>query len=235
GVARGELAARRRAALRALAEALATTAATAAEHLHLVGDDLGDVALLPVLAGELVVADAALDVALRALAQVLAGDLAELAEQLHPVPLGALLGVAVAVLAHAGGGQADRGHRHSGLGVLDLGIVAEVADEDDLVDAARHSPVSVWWSPADPGQQDSSIDARNRPAPESAPRGRCFPSRDRDGQGPCPYNSGTLPGPHNGRRFPHPHPRSAAPDPGAGGGRHGRGRRADPPPPGLGR
>src|SRR5690606_29068289 len=114
-------------------------ATAATEHLHLVGDDLGDVALLAILAGELVVADRAFDVALRTLAQVLAGDLAELAEELHPVPLGAFLLVAVAVLAHAGGGQADGGHGHAGLGVLGFGIVAEVADQDHLVDAARHS------------------------------------------------------------------------------------------------
>src|SRR5690606_16784902 len=124
------LAARRGAALRPVAAGIATlaaTAATATEHLHLVGDDLGDVALLAVLAGELVVADRAFHVALRALAQVLAGDLAELAEELHPVPLCALLGVAIAVLAHAGGGQADGGHGHAGLRVLGFGIVAEVA------------------------------------------------------------------------------------------------------------
>src|SRR5690606_38028343 len=89
--------------LHAAPPSAAATATAATEHLHLVGDDLGDVALLAILAGELVVADRAFDVALRTLAQVLAGDLAELAEELHPVPLGAFLLVAVAVLAHAGG------------------------------------------------------------------------------------------------------------------------------------
>src|SRR5690606_28711736 len=76
-------AARRGAALRTVAAAVVTTlaaatATAATEHLHLVGDDLGDVALLAILAGELVVADRAFDVALRTLAQVLAGDFAEL-------------------------------------------------------------------------------------------------------------------------------------------------------------
>src|SRR3546814_12186822 len=70
---------------RALTAATAFTTAT--EHLHLVGDDLGEVLLHPVLAGVLVVADLAFHVDLRALAQVLAGDLAELAEEGHPVPL----------------------------------------------------------------------------------------------------------------------------------------------------
>src|SRR5690554_439599 len=121
--------------------AASTTAAAvtaAAEHLHLVGHDLGEELLHPVLAGELVVADLAFHVHLRALAQVFAGDLAELAEESHPVPLGVLLGVAVLVLAHAGGGQADLGDRHAALGVFGLRVVAEVADQDRLVDATGH-------------------------------------------------------------------------------------------------
>src|SRR5690606_10312743 len=113
--------------------------AATAEHLHLVGDDLGDVALLAVLAGELVVADRAFDVDLAALAQVLGRDLAELAEERHAVPFGLFLGVAVAVLAHGGGGQADLGHGHAALGVSGFGIVAEIADKDHLVDATGHS------------------------------------------------------------------------------------------------
>src|SRR5690606_31974048 len=65
-----------------------TAFTTAAEHLHLVGDDVGVVALLAVVAGVLAVADPALDVDLRTLAQVFGRDLAELAEEGHPVPLG---------------------------------------------------------------------------------------------------------------------------------------------------
>src|SRR5688572_28721095 len=64
----------------------ATLAGTAAEHLHLVGNDVGGVALGAVLAGVLVVADRAFDVDLAALAQVFTSDLAELAEEGHPVP-----------------------------------------------------------------------------------------------------------------------------------------------------
>src|SRR5690606_26876641 len=95
------------------------------------------------------------------LAQVLAGDLAELAEELHPVPLGAFLLVAVAVLAHAGGGQADGGHGHAGLGVLGFGIVAEVADQDHLVDAARHSVGSIS-RPERPGHTAFDYTRRSR-------------------------------------------------------------------------
>src|SRR5690606_6137870 len=124
----------------ALATTTAATAtfAAAAEHLHLVGDDLGEVLLHPVLAGVLVVADLAFHVDLRALAQVFAGDLAELAEEGHAVPLRVLLGVAVAVLADAGGRQADLGDGHATLGVLGFRVVAEIADQDGLVDAACH-------------------------------------------------------------------------------------------------
>src|SRR5690606_14336947 len=60
------LAARCGAALRTLTAAFATAAAT--QHLHLVGDDVGAVALLAVLPGVLVVADLAFDIHLRALA-----------------------------------------------------------------------------------------------------------------------------------------------------------------------
>lgn len=136
------LLARRLLALRTIAAVVATTTATAftaaAQHLHFIGDDVGGVLLHAVLAGVLVVAQAAFDVDRAALAQVLAGDLAELAEEHHAVPFGALLLVAILVLADAGGGQADAGDRHAALGVLHVRVVAEIADQDDFVDAARH-------------------------------------------------------------------------------------------------
>src|SRR5919109_1003892 len=61
------------------------------EHLQVIPDDLGRVALVALLVLPLAGAQAPLDVDLRALAQVLAGDLREAAEQRHPMPLGALL------------------------------------------------------------------------------------------------------------------------------------------------
>src|SRR5690606_22533828 len=124
--------------LLALLAALATALATAAEHLHLVGDDVRVVALLPVVAGVLAVADPALDVHLRTLAQVLGRDLAELAEEGHAVPFGLFLGVAVAVLSHTGRREADLGHGHAALRVLRLRDVAQVADENCFVDATGH-------------------------------------------------------------------------------------------------
>src|SRR5690606_12391546 len=122
----------------ALAATATATFAPAAEHLHLAGDDLGEELLDPVLAGVLVVSDFAFHVDLRALAQVLAGELAELAEEGHAVPLRVLLRIAVAVLADAGGRQADLGDGHATLGVLGFRVVAEISDQDGLVDAACH-------------------------------------------------------------------------------------------------
>src|SRR5262245_18107554 len=76
---------------RARAGAHASAAALAAEHPHLVGNDLGRV---PVLADSFVLPFARavfpLDVDLRALAQVFRGDFGEAAEHGDGVPLGAL-------------------------------------------------------------------------------------------------------------------------------------------------
>src|SRR5690606_6488626 len=116
-----------------LRAALATTVTASAKHLHLVGDDVGVVALLAVVADVLAVADPALDVDLRAFAQVFGRDLGELAEEGHAVPLGLFLGVAVAVLAHTGRREADLGHGHAALRVLRLRVVAQVADENCFV------------------------------------------------------------------------------------------------------
>src|SRR5690606_14165778 len=161
-------------ALRARAFVAAATVATAAEHLHLVGDDVGVVALLAVVADVLAVADPALDVDLRAFAQVFGRDLGELAEEGHAVPLGLFLGVAVPVLAHRGGGQADLGDGHAALGVAGFGIVAEIADKDRLVDATGHwessdvagAPGERHWIIAR-GPKASNHDARPR---RTAPR-----------------------------------------------------------------
>src|SRR5438132_12091305 len=94
----------RRLALRggAAAHALAR-----AEHLHLVGDDLRHVLVLPVLVLPLARLQAALDVDLAALLQVLAGDLGELAEERDAVPLRLLLRLAVLVLPLLSGRDRD--------------------------------------------------------------------------------------------------------------------------------
>jgi hypothetical protein len=115
-----------------------TAFATPPEHLHVVCDDVGEVALLPVIASQFAVGDASLDIHLRALLQVLAGDFAELSEEGHAMPLGLFLLVAVLVLADRTGGQADLGDRHAALRVLHFRVVAQVSDQDHLVDAAGH-------------------------------------------------------------------------------------------------
>src|SRR5690606_21638110 len=110
-----------------------------AEHLHLARDDLGGVAILAVLVLPLASAQRSLDVDLRAFAQVLARDLAELVEQHDRVPLGALLLIAslaiLPLLARREADVRDRFARWHGAGV---GIGAEMADQNDLVDSAAH-------------------------------------------------------------------------------------------------
>src|SRR5207248_5480671 len=69
----------------------ARPAAAAAEHLQIVADDLGRIALVSLLILPLARVQAPLDVDLRALAQVLARDLREPPEERHAMPLGALL------------------------------------------------------------------------------------------------------------------------------------------------
>src|SRR6185436_18711891 len=66
-------------------------AATAIEHLHFVGDDLGGVAVVAGLVLPLARAQRAFDVDLGTLFQVLAGDLTETAEHGHVVPFGTFL------------------------------------------------------------------------------------------------------------------------------------------------
>src|SRR5690606_22079838 len=78
------------AAIRTRALPAAAVAATT-EHLHLVGDDVGGVALDAFLVGVLVGLKSPLDVHLAALAQVLARNLGQPAEELDSVPLGAFL------------------------------------------------------------------------------------------------------------------------------------------------
>src|SRR5262245_1405848 len=92
---------------RAIARALAAPT----QHLHVARDDLGRVALLPLLVLPLTRADAALDVHLPALGQVLAADLRLLPPHDHAVPLGGFLLLAAFVGPLLGGGEAQVGDR----------------------------------------------------------------------------------------------------------------------------
>src|SRR5690348_17491085 len=123
----------------AFAAAARTAFAGTPEHLHLVGDDVGAPALDAFLVGVLAAADCALDVHLPAFLQVFAGDLGQAAEEFHPMPLGAFLLLAgLLVLPAFRGGDADRAHRGARRAVARFRVRAQIADQDDLVDAACH-------------------------------------------------------------------------------------------------
>src|SRR6266545_5668657 len=82
----------------------------------------------------------ALEIDLRALLQILLGDPAKpLAENHHAVPLGPLAALAGGLVAPAlRGGDAQIRDRAAVLGAPDLGILAQIADQDHLVDRTCH-------------------------------------------------------------------------------------------------
>jgi len=136
-------AALRPAALAAAAAAAlrpAALAAAAAQEHHALRVDLGHVALL---SGLLVVPrarlDLALDVDLPALGEELADVLALLAPHDDVVPLGLVLAVAGGVRVGLSRGQRETAPRGPALRVAHLRILAEVAQEDHLVDAVSHA------------------------------------------------------------------------------------------------
>src|SRR5882672_12253433 len=100
--------------------------AAAAEHLHVLRDDLGGVTLLPLLILPLPGLDATFDVDLAALGEVLAADLGELAEADHAVPLGGFLLRSALVRPALGGGHAQVRDRLPALGESHLRVRAEV-------------------------------------------------------------------------------------------------------------
>src|SRR3546814_7593726 len=83
--------------------------------------------------------DLAFDVDLGTFLQILAGDLAELAGEHDVVPLRHfLLLTSLLVLPAFGGGDGGIGDRIAGRKIADLGIFAEIADQDDFIDATGH-------------------------------------------------------------------------------------------------
>src|SRR5262249_9124171 len=82
----------------------------------------------------------AFEVDLRALLQILLGDLGEpLAENDHAMPFGLFATFAGGLVAPVfGGGDAQVRDRPAVLGAADFRIGAQIADENDLVDAACH-------------------------------------------------------------------------------------------------
>ena len=112
------------------------------EQRALVGlqDDLGGVLVLAGLVGPLACLQGALEVDLAALLQVLLDHAAKpVTEDRDAVPLGALLAlVGAAVLPGLARGEGEARDLVAGLGVADLRVLAEVADQRDLVEASSH-------------------------------------------------------------------------------------------------
>src|SRR5882762_3912057 len=114
-------------------------AAPAPEHLQVITDDLGRVAIVALLVLPFAGAQAALDVDLRALAQVLAGDFRQAPEERHAVPFGTLLLLTGLLVAPAlTGCDAQVRHGRAGGHGAGLGVGPQVTDENDFVDATRH-------------------------------------------------------------------------------------------------
>jgi len=117
--------------------ATTTTCAAAVEHLHLIGDDLGGIAILATLVLPLARLQPPLDVDLGTLLNVFTHHLCKAAKEDHPVPFGLLHRLArVFVFPALGGGQRDIGHRVAVRHVAHLGIFPQVTDQDYFVNAS---------------------------------------------------------------------------------------------------
>src|SRR5437660_6996891 len=160
-VLRGGAAARCAASLAALAGGEKDHAA------HRIRDHLGGVLLGAFLVGPLPRLQPALDIDLPALGQVLAAQLCGLAPDHDAVPLGAFLLLALLVGPVLVGGDGEVGYRLSAGRVSDFGILAQIAYQDDLVDAAaRHD--CLWGKRS----RNRSTGVRQSKRRFSAPRPR---------------------------------------------------------------
>src|SRR5438874_11501498 len=122
------------------ATATAATAAVEKDELaaEALEDDFGRIAVGAGLVLPLARLDLALEIDLGALAQIGFGDAAEIfVEDDDAVPLGPLLALAVLVLPGLRRGDAQVHHLAAIVQRPALGVVPEIADQDDLVDA-RH-------------------------------------------------------------------------------------------------
>src|SRR5690242_18122372 len=103
-------------------------------------DNLSAVAICAALVGPFAGLKLPLEIDLGALVQVGLGDLGEVVVEDHnAVPFGALLAIAVLVLPAFGRGEAEIDHLTAVVEGLGLGIVAEIADENYLVDATHRA------------------------------------------------------------------------------------------------
>jgi len=117
----------------------AFAAGLAAEQGEFVDEDLG---LVFLFAAGLVVPGAGLDLAfdeeLGALLDVVANDLGGALEADQVVPLGLVGPVALGVLLAVRGGEREAGDGHAAGGGTDFGVFADVAEEENFVDAFCH-------------------------------------------------------------------------------------------------
>jgi hypothetical protein len=102
------------------------------EELDIVGDDLGHAALFAFLILIRAVLESSLDVERVALLDILGRRLGELVSADNRVELRLFFAFDLSV-----GGQAEVGDGLPVLGVAELGIASDVADQDDFVDAAH--------------------------------------------------------------------------------------------------
>src|SRR5580692_7803712 len=102
--------------------------------------DLRRLALIAVAIGVFASLQLSFEKDFRALLAILLGDLAQILVEDHDiVPFGPLLALAGGFVAPGlGGGEREAYDRIAGAGSPDLGIAAEITDENDLVDAPSH-------------------------------------------------------------------------------------------------
>src|SRR5512139_1482760 len=106
----------------------------ATQKTHVARNDLGNVPLVTVLVVVLAGTDGALDEYLPALGQVLPAGLSLFAPHDDIVPFGAFLLVPVLIRPTLRRRQREFRHRPSVRGKPHLGILAQIADENDFVD-----------------------------------------------------------------------------------------------------
>src|SRR5262249_45146755 len=108
-------------------------------------NNLGGIAVLAGLVLPFACLQRTFEVNLRALLEVLLGDPAQvLVEDDDAVPFGLFPPLAACLVAPAlGSGDAQVGHWPSILGAPNFRVRAQIADQDDLVDAARHGALRL--------------------------------------------------------------------------------------------
>ena len=132
--------------------------------------DLGRVAVLAVLVLPFARLQRAFEINLRAFLEVLLGDLGEaLAEDHDAMPFGLLAPLAGCLVAPAFRGRDPQiDDRAAVLGAADFGVGAQIADENDLVDAACHRSLSIHF-PFHPTPGSPEVRGCRAPRPHLSP------------------------------------------------------------------